>query len=163
MTNFDVRLVLVHLPRHLRARVGRAAAVVLTSVLLFAFFIAPGVFDVCITSLKEITNTTSGGEIAKVCNSLSTRVVWSELEATSFIHIADTRPCTRTSLGGVHLRMWPRAALYTYTLLRILTGLLNTLSGAYCFKAKAAIQANKPIASASGMAVPVQGQMIAPM
>ena len=53
--------------------------------------------------------------------------------------------------------------LYLYTTAHILTGLLNTLSGAYCFKAKAAIQANKPIASASGMAVPVQGQMIAPM
>jgi len=45
--------------------------------------------------------------------------------------------------------------LYTYTLLRLLTyvGILNTIGGAYCLKAKAAIQA-KP------MAVPVQGRVV---
>ena len=48
--------------------------------------------------------------------------------------------------GGMHTH-------YTNILLRILTGILNTIGGAYCLKAKAAIQA-KP------MAVPVQGRVV---
>ena len=80
-----------------------------------------------------------------------------------------------------------RFTLYTCirTATDLLTGLLNTLGGAYCFKAKAAIE-TKPtmpvemmpaavpaampvampvamsVASATATAVPVQGQVIAP-
>ena len=51
---------------------------------------------------------------------------------------------------------------YTDIPLRILTGILNTIGGAYCLKAKAVIQA-QPITSATDMAVPVPGQVTAPM
>ena len=76
-----------------------------------------------------------------------------------------------------------RFTLYTCirTATDLLTGLLNTLGGAYCFKAKAAIETKPtmpvemmpaavpaampvamPVASATATAVPVQGQVIAP-
>jgi len=42
-----------------------------------------------------------------------------------------------------------------------IAGLLNTLGGAYCLKAKSAIQA-KGISPATGTAVPVQGQVVGP-
>ena len=45
--------------------------------------------------------------------------------------------------------------------MRLLTGLLNTLGGAYCFKAKSAILA-KGITPAAGTAIPVQGQVVSP-
>ena len=53
--------------------------------------------------------------------------------------------------------------LYVYvTALHILTGLFNTLGGAYCLKAKAVIQAQS-ITLATDMTAPVPGQVTAPM
>ena len=90
--------------------------------------------------------------------------------------------CTRhapPSLGGAHSsRSGAHAALYTLYLYTYCyectdTGLLNALGGAYCFKAKSAIEtkpampfammpAAVPAAMPVASAVPVQGQVIAP-
>jgi hypothetical protein len=57
---------------------------------------------------------------------------------------------------GIVVVLFGVSAFFLY-----IAGLLNTLGGAYCLKAKSAIQA-KGISPATGTAVPVQGQIVSP-
>ena len=71
------------------------------------------------------------------------------------------KPCAAPGLDCSHFAPWPSPHHITYAVLLRRAGILNTIGGAYCIKAKSAIAAMQSNGGgAAATAVPVAAQAV---